>query len=256
MQESCDDENMEIYHPLSNLRIEFDASLKCQSRDLILHFHGSHEIVTRAVLPRFPAAVVATVNLNGLSAAYQGYVGRDPHWMFVRLLSELQQATEASRFESITLSSFSAGYGAIRALLQDSKCFDLIDQLVLADTVYASFGNARNASGARPYPSIEQNKPFIEFAKLAARGRKGMVLTHCELEPETYSSTEEVGCLIRDAIGAPLRPTSEIWPSGLELKGKVQKGRFVSIATHGNKGADHLMHLRCIGSWYRMLPRL
>lgn len=246
---------MEIYHPLSQLRVAFEPSDTTQSRDLILHFHGAHDIVFRAVAGRFPGAVAAVVNLNGLSGAYQGYVGRDPHWMFVKLLAEIKQASGAPSFSSITLSSFSAGYGAIRSLLQDQDCVRMVDHVVLADTVYASFGELRNSVGSRPYPSASQNKPFIDFAKLAVRGEKGMVLTHCELEPEAYASTEEVGAQIRDAIGAPLVPFDESWSGGVSVKGKARKGRFVSIATRGNQGSDHLAHLRALGIWYRLIPR-
>lgn len=247
---------MEIFHPLSNLRISFEPAGKMQARDLVLHFHGAQDIVFAAVQRRFPGAVAAAINLNGLSGAYQGFVGRDAHWMFVKLISELQQASGVSTFSSITISSFSAGYGAIRALLQDPRCVGMIDNVVLADTVYASFGDARNSLGSRPFPSIEQNKPFIDFAKLAVRGEKGMVITHCELEPETYSSTEEVGNLIRDAIAAPLVTVDESWTSGIVVKGKVRKGRFLSIATRGNQGSDHLAHLRALGTWYRLIPRV
>ena len=247
---------MEIFHPLSNLRIAFEPSGKIQPRDLVLHFHGAHDIVFDAAARRFPGAVAAAVNLNGLSGAYQGFVGRDAHWMFVKLIAELQQASGGSTFSSITLSSFSAGYGAIRVLLQDPRCAGMIDNLVLADTVYASFGDARNTLRSRPFPSSEQNKPFIDFAKLAVRGEKGMVITHCELEPETYSSTAEVGDLIRDAIAANLLPVDEAWTGGLLVKGKVRKGRFVSIATRGKQGSDHLAHLRALGTWYRLLPRV
>ncbi|MFM7187171.1 MAG: hypothetical protein ACKO14_05090 [Armatimonadota bacterium] len=247
---------MEIFHPLSNLRIAYEPSERMQNRDLVLHFHGTHDIVFGAVKGRFSGAVAASVSLNGLSGAYQAYVGKDAHWMFVKLIAEIQQASGVSNFSSITLSSFSAGYGAIRALLSDPKCMVMIDNLVLADTVYASFGEARNIKGSRPFPNIEQNKPFIDFAKLAVRGGKGMVITHCELEPETYSSTEEVGTLVRDAIAAPLSASDEEWPGGLSLKGKVRKGRFVSIATRGNQGSDHLAHLRALGTWYRLLPRV
>ena len=255
VSESWEDVPMEIHHPLSSLRVTFDAARQPNCRDLFLHFHGAHDIVQLAVRDRFPDAIAATVNLNGLSGAYQSYVGRSPHWMFVKLLAELQQATDTKQFDSITLSSFSAGYGAIRALLDDPRCVELIDQLVLADTVYASFGHQRNSLEARPFPSHEQNKAFVDFAKLAVMGKKGMVLTHCELEPETYASTEEVGQLVRDAIGVRLTPMNEVWSTGLRVKGYVRKGRFVSVATRGNQGSDHLAHLRGIGTWYRLVPR-
>ena len=255
VSESWEDVLMEIHHPQSSLRVTFDAARQLNYRDLFLHFHGAHDIVQMAVKNRFPEAIAASVNLNGLSGAYQSYVGRSPHWMFVKLLAEVQQATDTKQFDSITLSSFSAGYGAIRALLDDPRCVELIDQLVLADTVYASFGHRRNSLEARPFPSHEQNKPFVDFAKLAVTGKKGMVLTHCELEPETYASTEEVGQLIRDAIGVRLTPVNEVWSKDLRIKGHVRKGRFVSIATRGNQGSDHLAHLKGIGTWYRIIPR-
>lgn len=82
-----------------------------------------------------------------------------------------------------------------------------------------------------------------------------MVLTHCELEPEGYSSTEEVGALVRDAVGVVLESVNETWTNDVRIKGHVRKGRFVSIATRGMQGSDHVAHLRALGTWYRMLPR-
>jgi hypothetical protein len=55
---------MEIHHPLSSLRVTFDAARQLKSRDLVLHFHGAHDIVAAAVRDRFPDAIAATVNLN------------------------------------------------------------------------------------------------------------------------------------------------------------------------------------------------
>jgi hypothetical protein len=246
---------MEIHHPLSSLRITFEPLPHMHSRDLVLHFHGAHDLVQKAVHRRFPRSIAASVNLNGLSGAYDAYVGRSSHMMFTTLLAEIQQATDTHRFDSITLSSFSAGYGAIRALLQEPSNVEIIDQLVLADTVYASFGEQQNSINSRPYPRVDQNKPFIDFAKLAVRGKKGMVLTHCELEPEGYSSTEEVGQQVRDAVGVSLQSVDETWSNNIRIKGHVRKGRFVSVATRGKQGSDHLAHLRALGTWYRMLPR-
>ena len=59
-----EDVPMEIHHPLSSLRVTFDAARQLKSRDLVLHFHGAHDIVAAAVRDRFPDAIAATVNLN------------------------------------------------------------------------------------------------------------------------------------------------------------------------------------------------
>lgn len=247
---------MQISHPLSRLHISYKPIEQRRQRDLYLHFHGANEIVFGAVNERFPDAIAATVNLNGLSGAYQSYIGQHAHWTFARLLAEIQQATESHGFDTVTVSSFSAGYGAVRSLLQDKKCVAMIDQLVLADTVYASFGEAQNIADGRPFPSLEQNKPFVEYARLAVRGHKSMLLTHCELKPETYSSTEEVGQHVRDAIGVQLTPTNQQWTDGVQVKGVCRKGRFASIATRGDQGSDHLAHLRKLSLWFRLLPKL
>ena len=108
----------------------------------------------------------------------------------------------------------------------------------------------------RPFPNQEQNKPFIEFGKLAVKGLKGMLLSHCELVPVTYASTEEVGMQIRDGLNAPLVMVDERWNGGLRIKGKAMKGRFVSFATRGSQAGDHLAHLRALETWYRLLPRI
>jgi len=163
---------MEIHHPLSSLRVTVDASKSRQSRDVVLHFHGAHDIVTAAVRDRFPDAIATAVYFHGLSRAYQIYVGRSQHWMFVKLLAELQQATGTKHFDSIKLLSFSKGYGVFNVLLEHARCVEMIDQHISVDTVDACYLRQRKYSCINPFDSDDQNTPFVDFANLVVMGNR------------------------------------------------------------------------------------
>src|SRR5207237_2135392 len=86
------------------------------SLPLFCHFHGG------TWLPEVAAeqarAAVLTVQLGAGSAAY-GKPFADPE-MFTRLLQE-GETRLGCRFEPVGLTAWSAGYGAVRAILRESR---------------------------------------------------------------------------------------------------------------------------------------
>src|SRR5205085_2033835 len=83
--------------------------------------------------------------------------------------------------------SFSAGFGGVRELLKSEAIYERIDTLVMADSIYAGYVPGTKSSDVDPVAMTG----FLKFARDATEGRKTMVISHCELRPETYASTAE-----------------------------------------------------------------
>jgi hypothetical protein len=92
---------------------------------------------------------------------------------------------------SITLSAFSAGYGAVREILRRPEYFALVNNVLLLDGIHTSYvpeGTPAADGGALDSAALDV---FVKFAREAVAGRKGVVFTHSEIFPGTYASTTE-----------------------------------------------------------------
>ncbi len=98
---------------------------KTERADVLIHFHGTPRATTKNFADAELEAVLVTVNFSGLSAAYATPFQEDPH-----LLDKILEHTAAQIRDQqgvaanipwgrIWLSSFSAGYGAVREILKD-----------------------------------------------------------------------------------------------------------------------------------------
>ena len=90
---------------------------------LLIHFHSSPWLVEYCARKRFPSAAVLTVNLGAGSDVY-----REPFVDVTRFSKLIDEAAKAAGgpFRSVVLSSFSAGYGAVREILRDKYGFEVV----------------------------------------------------------------------------------------------------------------------------------
>ena len=150
----------------------------------------------------------------------------------------------------MVVSSFSAGFGGVRAMLKDPDHFARIDGLIMADSIYC--GYAGDPKDRRVDPALMDG--FRRFAIEAAAGRKTFLLTHSALIPEGYASTAETADFLIDAVGGKAEPVKVEWIKGWTQTRTFTKGRFVVLGFAGTEGADHMSHLRQIARlWNRYL---
>ena len=148
----------------------------------------------------------------------------------------------------VVISSFSAGFGGVRALLNVPEHFARIDGLIMADSIYC--GYTGDPKERRVDPALMEG--FRRFAVEAAAGRKTFLLTHSALQPEGYASTGEVADFLIAAVGGKPEPGRVEWAEGLILNRTFSRGRFLVLGFEGTQGPDHLNHLRRIGRiWAR-----
>src|SRR5205814_5085774 len=94
---------------------------------------------------------------------------------------------------TIILTSWSAGYGAVRAILRVPENYARVDRVLLMDGMHASYAGDAPNTGPRQESVIapEDVNVFVKFARDAIAGRKRMFVTHSEIFPGTYASTTE-----------------------------------------------------------------
>lgn len=225
------------------------------ARELVIHFHGAVSTVRPAHERINSAAVLAIVNFPGLSSAYSQPFATDP-----ALLDEvLRLAWEQSRpkveppsapaWERLTLSSFSAGYGATREILKQPAHFDRVDAIFAADSIYA--GLLADQPERRVDPVNMQD--FLRFATLACDRRKQFVISH-SAQPTSYASTTETADYLLQQLQIARQPTSAANPDVWSPVTRAERGRFVVLGFAGETGQDHMRHLRQLDVIWQAAP--
>ena len=245
-------------HRLSSGAVVFvpDGVQRRDSVPVTLHLHGAPATVSDAFQRSRRDGILVVMTLPGLSSVYTRHFAADPGGRLAELVDGGLRAARVGAAEALWVSSFSAGFGAVRELLRESTSFSRIDTLILADTLYAGFARAQSGSEDRPEPDLAHLAGFARFATEAAAGRKGMLATWCDLLPDGYSATRETGAVLRAITRSRVDMVSEPWPEAMTLTSKARAGRFASFGFAGADGAAHLAHLRGLWMWYRLVPRV
>lgn len=220
--------------------------------DVILHLHGARPVLERALVDARWPGVLITFNRKGLSRVYAEPFS-DPV-MFPRLLDAARAAlknlriADDPRIGRVVVSSFSAGFGGVRALLKIPEHFARIDGLIMADSIYCGYKGDPKERRIDP----ELMEGFRHFAIEAAAGRKTFLLTHSALVPDGYASTAETADFLIRAVGGTAEPRRVEWVEGWTQTRAFSRGQFVVLGFDGTQGADHMNHLRQIGRlWAR-----
>jgi hypothetical protein len=206
---------------------------------LVIHFHGPAWLLEQAT----DRAAVLVVSPGGGSASYARVIAETP------LRSLMSAAQDAARraFSPLALSGFSAGYGAIRAVLADSGSRARVSTVILMDGLHSGYAGDR-----RPGP-VERDAlaPFLEFARLAARNRKQFLITHSEIFPGTYPGTTEAADALLQDLGLRRRAVLKWGPLGMQQLSEVRQGGFTLLGFAGNSAPDHVDHLHATRWWWR-----
>src|SRR5215813_13295370 len=105
---------------------------------LLIHFHGAPWLVERHVATHLPHAALITVQLGAGSSVY-----RRPFEHTDTFRNMLREAGDELHLKhgwsSITLSGFSAGYGAVREILRAPEYFGQVNNVLLLDGMHAGY---------------------------------------------------------------------------------------------------------------------
>lgn len=218
---------------------------------LIVHFHGVSWLIEYHIAVNVPDAALITVNLGAGSSVYGRPFERSE--AFKDLIDEAGRALKLKRgWSSITLTGFSAGYGAVRAILRHGSNYALVQNVLLLDGMHASYlpEGLRLADGGKVNDADLDS--FVRFAREAAAGRKTFILTHSQIFPGTYVSTTEACEYLISAIDIKRRREPKPGPIGMRQLSEAKQGGLHIFGYSGNTAADHVDHLQAMPEWLKL----
>ncbi len=227
-----------------------------QSFDLLVHFHGEAWLPKQAAASLRRPPVVAVLNLGAGSGVYDRAF-TDPA-VFDSLQASVVREVSAALGHSavigqLTLAGFSAGHGAIRAILREPRHLASVSAILLMDGMHTSYvpDNKVLASGA----TIDTTNltAFASYARAAAQGGKRFLVTHSEIFPGTFVSTTEAADWLLQSLGLSRRPVLRWGPRGMQQLSEVRQGHFTVLGFAGNSAPDHIDQLHAMPE---MLARL
>lgn len=239
---------------LANGTMVVMQSKKSDSTRLLIHFHGAPETVQQAFARSELKAVLVVVNFPGLSTAYSKPFTTDPR-LFEQIQTRAKSAIASSSpvpaadWERVTVSSFSAGYGAVREILKTPEYFEQIDGIVAADSIYAGL------QLKKPTREVDTGnmRDFLRFASLAAQNKKQFVLSH-SAQPTPYASTTETADYLLTSLELSRIPMTTLSTNSMRQASRAQQGKFLVLGFDGTTGKDHMQHLHNIDVlWHRLI---
>jgi hypothetical protein len=213
---------------------------------LLVHFHGA-EPVRKQLAPEGLDLVIAAVDAGVGSHAYDRVLAEPAAFdqLVAAVEAEVAAANHlpAAHARSVTLSSWSAGYGAVAQILprRDPR----IEAVILLDSLYAGYTDGRR--------TLDRARiaPFLGVAREALAGGPAFFLTHTEIATPGYGSTAEVATFLLAELGVEASPvdddTSAAGP--YPLRRTFAGGR---LWIRGYAGADRDAHCAQL----HLLPRV
>ncbi len=208
--------------------------------DVMFHFHG-HEPVRKEWVQVMDGAVLVGIDLGLGSGPYASSFS-SPN-TFKRLVESVEKAVaqktgkKNARVRKVGLSAWSAGYGAVQEIINQSYGKGLVDTVILLDGLHSGYsGDTLNET---------QLKPFVDWARDAAAGRKYMFVSHSSIIPPGYASTTETANFLISKLGGKPRKTTprSSDPMGLDLVARYTRGNFHVRGYSGNDKMDHCAHI-------------
>lgn len=226
-----------------------DKATVRRAMPLYIHFHGAGWLAEKSANAVNPRAAVLTVNL-GIGSGVYSQAFQDPK-RFEQLLAEAARALDAQNppeFKPVVLSSFSAGYGAIRHILENHDNWSRIDTVVLTDGLHTGYLPAGTPGPLDPAPL----QPFIEFARAASEAQKHMVITHSEIFPGTFASTTETTDFLLNALTLKARPVAKWGPGGMQQLSELHVRGLRVLGFAGNSAPDHIDQFHGLQRWLKL----
>jgi hypothetical protein len=215
--------------------------------DVVIHFHG-HEAVRHAFVEVARGAVLVGIDLGNSSGPYE-HAFEDPN-AFARLLAGVtrglveQSGNPKAHIRHLALSSWSAGYGALRRILARHPAG--IDAVVLLDSLHSGYepGGLHRVAGA-PIAALD------EFAQRATTGDVIFYLSHSQIVPPGYASTTEVADYLLQRVGGERMPRQGQNPLGAELLSGFDRGNMHVRGYQGGDKRAHCAHVELLAEVVR-----
>jgi hypothetical protein len=201
---------------------------------LLIHFHGPTWIPEIAGA-KLSAAVISVQIGNGSAAYAKPFAAPSA---FADLIAEAEKKSDR-KFQRVGLSGWSAGYGAIRAILKTPGNYDRVQSVLLLDGLHAGYVNGK--PGPKESELIADDLAvFVQFAKDAQLRRKRFIVTHTEIFPGTFASTTETADYLLKQVKLKRTPILRWGPMGTQILCEVKDEAFLLLGFAGNSAPDHV----------------
>jgi hypothetical protein len=224
------------------------SKLKGLQPPLLVFFHGGTWLPEVAAARESRMAVV-TVQTGAGSAVYDRAFRRPG-----QLLEVIEEGESAAglRFGNVILGGWSAGCGAIRAILRDPPSYERISAVIAIDGIHAGY------TGGKPGPLESQLEggdleAWLKLARDAVAGKKQLLITHSEIFPGTYASTTETADWLIRSLGLKRKTVLEWGPMGTQQLSQVRAGRLLIRGYAGNSAPDHVDQLHSLSDYLRLI---
>jgi hypothetical protein len=223
--------------------------------DLIVHFHGMSSVQESNIERSRLNAAIVSVNLGFGSGPYEDAY-RAPG-AFARLVAtsahfiEQSGKTHGAHLGRVALSSWSAGYGAVAAILRQPANANRIDALLMAEGPHSDYADKEH--------TLVDEAPLDKYLRIARSARAGdklFVMTHSAIHTDDYpSTTETIGELLKMAsVDRSAKDT--VGPRGMQQIYESDSGDFHVKGYEGGGVKDHVDHIRAMGdTMYPYLKR-
>lgn len=233
-----------------------EKARRARAVHLVIYFHGSGFIPSLAVTQLGDDHIVASMTLGAGSGVYDRTFSNPA--VYDTLLATIQRRVADTlahpvRFRDVTLAGFSAGHGAIRAILRDSAHFRNVNAVLLLDGMHTSYIPESTVIEKGGVIDSTNLVAFTRFARAAMRGEKRFVVTHSEIFPGTFASTTETADYLIQALELKRTPVLKWGPRGMQQTSDVRSGAFHILGFAGNSGPDHIDHAQGFPEFLRLV---
>jgi hypothetical protein len=224
----------------------------------VIHFHGAAWLPHQAVAALDRNAISAVVNLGAGSSGY------DRAFSDTAAFTDLLRSIEAeaasvlgspARIEDVVLVGFSAGHGAIRAILRDTAASEPVSSVLLLDGMHTSYVPERTVLADSGSLDVSNLTVFAKLARQAMSGERRFIVTHSGIFPGTFASTTETADWLLHELGLRRRAVLQWGPRGMQQLSHVEAGRFELLGFAGNSAPDHVDHLHALPEFLARLLR-
>ena len=221
---------------------------KAKRLPLFVHFHGAAWVAEIAAARSGRFAVISVETGSGSSVYAKQF---SDHALFDAMLREATEKTGVT-FGPISLTSWSAGHGAIREILSVPEYYARVQKVLLLDGLHTGYVNNK------PGPQESELEPdhldiFLKFARDAVAGRKTMVITHSEIFPGTFASTTETADWLVTQLGLRQRAILRWGPSKTQQLSESRAGKFLLMGYAGNSAPDHIDEFHGLPEYLKLL---
>lgn len=225
-----------------------------QQINLVIQFRG---VVPERFEESGLNAVVVACNTGGYSASMLREFGGKS---FVDdMISQVKQVFQEKFAQNVVinrlaLGSFSAGYEPLAAHLSNPNLVERLDAVIIIDGIHY---------GKPGQPDPKSHQPFVNFAQLAGRSKKLMVVTHSAIEPPYASAKDAADYMLKQLQISRHEPYqvknsfNSRFNRTIKPNSVAQIGQFITEGYAGKTGRDHLEQLDNLSNiWLRYLvPR-